>query len=518
MNEVISCRGIVKRFKRGKQTFDALGGVSFELEPGQIAGLLGPDGAGKSTLLRILTGLLKPDDGNATVLGFDCVRQPAKIQQRVGYLPQKFGLYENLTVHENMVLYAELHAVPRDVREKRIHELLVLTGLERFPDRQAGHLSGGMKSKLALACSLVSTPRLLILDEPTVGVDVMSRRELWKMLREIAETQKVSVLVSTSYMDEADFCDSVLVLFNGKVLGRGTPESIRAYASGIVENPTFEQGFQMLIAGDVPPPLKRECPPKEDARVMIQADQLVKKFGSFTAVDHISFEVKQGEIFGLLGANGAGKTTTFRMLCGLDPVTEGTVKIAGLDLRKSPGRARNCFGFVAQKFSLYTDLNVHENLEFFGGAYGLYGNKLQERIRWAIHEFAMEDYEFIQPNELPLGIKQRLSMACALLHEPEILFLDEATSGADPMTRREFWARIMKLADQGTAVVITTHFLDEAEFCDRMIIMQDGKSAAAGSAAEIRRQGTIPGHPEPKLEDAFVNIILADRNRQEGNA
>lgn len=508
---IIECHNITKQFKRGRQFFDALSGIDFELETGKITGLLGPDGAGKTTLLRILAGLMIPESGHASVLGFDTVKEAHRIQNVIGYMPQKFGLYENLTVLENLKLYADLHAVPSGIQKQRFDELLEMTDLARFPNRPFGKLSGGMKSKLALACSLVSMPELLLLDEPTVGVDVLSRRELWHLLRQITEKQKTTVLVSTSYMDEADFCNRVLVLFQGQCIADGTPSDIRNKAADEVEHPTFEQGFQKLISGHVPPPLKRMNLPSDEAPVMIHTCDLVKKFGSFTAVDRTSFYVRKGEIFGLLGANGAGKTTTFRMLCGLDASTSGTVEIAGLDLHHASGAARGKIGFVAQKFSLYGDLTVRENIEFFGGAYGLYGAQLKKRMKWALDEFTLEKYLNSQTGDLPLGIKQRLSMVCALLHEPEILFLDEATSGADPITRRDFWKRIMALADQGVAVIITTHFLDEAEYCDRMIIMQDGKAVASGTVSEVRRAGTPDGAPEVNLEEAFVNIIRKTR-------
>lgn len=508
---IIECQNISKRFRRGKSPFDALSGVSFELEAGKITGLLGPDGAGKSTLLRILAGLMVPDAGSASVLGFDTVKEAQRIQTVIGYMPQKFGLYENLTVEENLKLYADLHAVPPAIQKQRFAELLEMTDLARFSGRLFGQLSGGMKSKLALACSLVSLPGLLLLDEPTVGVDVLSRRELWSLLRRIVATQGTTVLVSTSYMDEADYCSGVLVLFQGKCIASGTPADIQNQAAGEIPHPTFEQGFQKLLSGSVPPPLRRENPPAADAPVLIHAKDLVKRFGDFTAVDHVSFDVRKGEIFGLLGANGAGKTTTFRMLCGLDAATSGTVEIAGLDLRRSSGQARNRLGFVAQKFSLYGDLTMRENLEFFGGAYGLWGERLSERIAWATREFALAPYLDSPTASLPLGIKQRLSMATALLHEPDILFLDEATSGADPITRRDFWKRIMALADAGVAVIITTHFLDEAEYCDRMLIMQDGRDVASGTVAEIRRAGSLPGTAASSLEEAFVNIIRKSR-------
>lgn len=508
---MVVCEGLGKNFVSPNGKIDALKDITFSLQKGRIVGLLGPDGSGKSTLLRILAGLLRPDTGTSKVLGLDSVKDAKRLQTVVGYMPQRFGLYENLTVEENLSLYADLNGVSNEIKRERMDGLLELTRLARFSSRFAGKLSGGMKQKLALACALVGNPELLLLDEPTVGVDVLSRRELWKILRQISAEKGTSVLVSTSYMDEADYCDWTLVLFQGRLLADEAPSAIRNSARDSVSEPTFEQGFQKLISGKVFPPLVRHHPSLESSPVQIDAKELVKRFGDFTAVNHLSFSVHRGEIFGLLGANGAGKTTTFRMLCGLDAPTEGKVTVAGYDLRKASGKARAQIGFVAQKFSLYGDLTLRENLRFFGSAYGLHGKHLEARYQWALDEFSLKSYEEFPTDTLPLGIKQRLSMACALLHEPEILFLDEATSGADPITRREFWGRINQLADQGVSVIITTHFLDEAEYCDRMIIMQDGVAVAMGNVNEIRQKGTPSGEPLVSLEDAFVAIIQGTR-------
>lgn len=508
---VVVCSALTKIFQLGKERIRALDNIRLEVPPGKMVGILGPDGAGKTTLLRILAGLMRPDDGKASVLGLDTVREAARIQSKVGYMPQKFGLYETLSLVENLKLYADMHEVPRAVQPGRFADLLKMTNLSRFPNRPAGKLSGGMKSKLALASALVSEPALLLLDEPTVGVDIISRRELFAMLRELITQKGTSVLVSTSYMDEAELCDSVIVLHEGRLIAYGTPEEIRNKAAAFSPKPTLEQGFQVLISGGIPAPLRRNAPLKADAPVMVHARNLVKRFGTFTAVDHTNFDVRKGEVFGLLGANGAGKTTTFRMLCGLDAVTEGKVEICGIDLHKASGEARNRIGFVAQKFSLYTDLTVSENLEFFGGAYGLTRRKLRERIEWAEAEYQLGKYMDSQTQDLPLGVKQRLSMAAALLHEPEILFLDEATSGADTMTRHDFWRRIMDLADRGTSVIITTHFMEEAEYCDHMVIMQDGKAVAAGTPEEVCRAGTPEGAPLANITEAFVHIISQSR-------
>jgi len=394
-----------------------------------ITGIIGPDGSGKTTMCRRLAGMLPAKDG----IG--------RSADRIGYVAQKFGLYSNLTVLENLWLYAQLNRVPRAEFLERSKQLLEVTTLAPFANRFAGKLSGGMKQKLALACALVHRPEALILDEPTVGVDKFARHDLWLLIRRFAGEYKMEVYVATTYVEEREYCD--------KVIDLGEKES---FADPVRSNP-----------------------PAPDAPVVVKAEELVKRFGSFTAVNHVSFEVRKGEIFGMLGANGAGKTTTFRMICGLDPATEGRVTVSGIDLRTASSEARARIGFVAQMFSLYGDLTLRENLRFFGCAYGLSGKRLRERIEWARVEFDLGLYLDRMANEVPEGIRRRLAMAAALLHEPDVLFLDEATSGADVRTRHNFWQRIMKLADAGVAVVITTHYDDEARFCDRSIWMKDGK-------------------------------------------
>ncbi|MDO5580575.1 MAG: ATP-binding cassette domain-containing protein [Planctomycetia bacterium] len=504
---IVECRNLTKDFREQGRIFHALNRITFELEPGKIYGLLGPDGAGKTTLMRCLTGLYRPTSGTISVLGLDLAKQTADVQDQIGYMPQKFGLYENMSVMENLRLYADLHAVSKKEREDRFPRLLEMTNLASFTDRRAGKLSGGMKQKLALAAALVSRPRLMLLDEPSVGVDVLSRHELWSILRDLVDHEETTVLASTAYMDEADFCDRTLVLFEGELRADEPPKSIRNRAKPFRKDPAFEEGFQVLLTGSVLPELKRKKPPVPDAPIMVRAEHLDKRFGSFTAVGDLSFDVRRGEIFGLLGANGAGKTTTFRMLCGLSTSDGGTIEIAGTNLEKDVHRVWHQIGYVAQKFSLYADLTVRQNLSFFGGVYGLKKDRLDDRIEWGLDSFDLRDSADRVAGKLPLGYKQRLSMVCALLHDPPILFLDEATSGADPMTRHEFWKKIMDLADSGVAVIITTHFLDEARYCDRMVIMQDGREAAAGTAGEIIRQG---GNA-PTLEEAFVRIIREKR-------
>ncbi|MDD3588380.1 MAG: ATP-binding cassette domain-containing protein [Thermoguttaceae bacterium] len=504
---IIEARNLTKTFKEGRQTVRSLNDVTFDIAQGEIVGLLGPDGAGKTTLMRLLCGLFRPTAGTANVFGWDIVQQGKRIQDNLGYVPQKFGLYENMTVAENLNLYAKLHAVSREEFDARFPRLMEMTNLGAFTQRRAGKLSGGMKQKLALACALVSRPKLMLLDEPTVGVDILSRRELWDILRSIVQTEGMTVMASTSYMDEADFCDRTLVLFEGKLIANSDPKEIRDKAKSCTATPTFEQGFQFLLNGSIPEPLKRKNPVKKDAPVLIRVENLVKRFGSFKAVNDVSFNVRKGEIFGLLGANGAGKTTTFRAMCGLSAATSGAIEIAGVDLAKNTTAAWSQIGFVAQKFSLYSDLTVMQNMEFFGGVYGLKGAKKKERIQWGLNTFDLAPLADRDAGKLSMGFKRRLSMACALLHEPPILFLDEATSGADPVARHEFWKIIMELADSGVSVIITTHFLDEAAYCDRMIIMQDGAAVAMGTVEDIIRQGK----DAPNLEEAFVQIIQEKR-------
>jgi len=326
---------------------------------------------------------------------------------------------------------------------------------------------------------------------------------MWSILRQFVEEEAMTIIASTAYLDEADYCDQTLILFEGRLLAQGTPDEIRKMAERFVEDPTFEEAFQLLICGSVPERLTRRNPVREDAPVRIEVQDLVQRFGDFTAVDHLSFQIRSGEIFGLLGANGAGKTTTFRMLCGLNQATEGKITVDGEPLARNLERMRSQTGYVAQKFSLYADLSVRQNMEFFGGAYGVRGKLLQERIDWAMETFQLKPFARMNAEKLAMGFKRRLAMACALLHQPSIVFLDEATSGTDPISRHEFWRKILDLADSGVAVIITTHFMDEAQYCDRILIMRDGLSIAVGSVDEICRQGGNAA----TLEEAFVNLV-----------
>ena len=608
---LLLARGVSKSFRRNDEVVHALDNVSLHAAKGTLTALVGPDGAGKTTLIRLAAGLLTADAGELTIAGVDVAANPQNIQDRIGYMPQRFGLYEDLSVQENLDLYADLHGVSPEEQRKRYPRLLEMTALAPFTRRLAGRLSGGMKQKLGLACTLIRLPELLLLDEPTVGVDPLSRRELWEIILQLVNEESLTVLLSTSYLDEAERCGYAVVLHRGKVLAQGLPSEVSALAKGrtflatpvaeqkarllqaqlldqnyvvdavpeggrvrfivdqgswtpvspspslpissssVAVEPRFEDGFMVLLrptasketeidndtrrAGDKessesPDLLISESPnlptslspslvvsPSPTLSVsapVVQVRDLVRRFGSFIAVDHVSFEVARGEIFGLLGPNGAGKTTTFRMLCGLLPATSGSLQVAGMDLRRATASARQKIGYVAQKFSLYGQLSVSENLEFFASAYGLREPRRRERIDWALREFDLQSFTQLPSERLPGGYKQRLAMAAALLHEPEILFLDEPTSGADPLARREFWRRITELAERGVSVIVTTHFMEEAEYCDRVVILADGRVLAQGTPAEVREHGRRHGSRVPTMEDAFIAIVEQAREQE----
>jgi ABC-2 type transport system ATP-binding protein len=578
--KVVVGRDIRKTFRRDTgEVVAALDGVSLEGFRGTLTALVGPDGAGKTTLIRLLAGLMAADGGTLQVLGIDVAAKPQLVQERIGYMPQRFGLYEDLSVQENLDLYADMHGVTGAERRERYPRLMQMTSLGPFKNRLAGRLSGGMKQKLGLACTLVRLPELLLLDEPTVGVDPLSRRELWDIILELVHDQHLPVLLSTAYLGEAERCGHVIVLHEGKVLAQGRPDEVSAQATGktfladpppgqmarklqaqmlgepdvvdavpeggkvrivlavddgqglggngilqgVTVAPTparFEDGFMLLLrqkvgrqAGQGTMQLA-EHPQRHNGELAVEVRDLVRRFGSFTAVDHVSFEVRRGEIFGLLGPNGAGKTTTFRMLCGLLAATSGSLRVAGVDLGHARASARQRIGYVAQKFSLYGQLTVTENLEFFASAYSLRGGRRRDRIAWALDQFELKSLARLPSGQLPGGFKQRLAMAAALLHEPEILFLDEPTSGADPLARREFWQRITSLAEGGVTAIVTTHFLEEAEYCDRVAILDAGRVLAQGTPAEVRGLARPEHGRMPTMEDAFLAVVEEARGRQ----
>ncbi len=555
--------GVSKRFGSGARQVAAINDLTLSITAGRITGLLGPDAAGKTTLLRLAAGLLRADAGRIEVLGLDAVRDAARIQARTGYMPQRFGLYEDLSVQENLDLYARLQGLKPAERPARYAELLRLTALGPFGARRARALSGGMKQKLGVACALLRIPELLLLDEPTVGVDPISRRELWAIVVDL-RARGVTVLISTSYLNEAERCDEVVLLDAGGLLAQGAPGAMAAELAGrcfAVRHPAIDRralqqrllaapgvvdarlagmGVRALLAAAAtPPPLAgaawqaiapefadvfvdrlqarraRRAPmamataAKAGDGAVLHVARLNRFFGAFHAVQNVSFDVARGEVFGLLGANGAGKTTTFRMLCGLLPASSGELRVAGQDLRSAPADARRQIGYVAQKFALYGNLSVAQNLAFFAAAYGLRGERLRARLAWAEAEFELGPFRAANASDIPLGYKQRLALACALLHEPPILFLDEPTSGVDPLARSEFWQRINQYAAAGTTVLITTHFMDEAEYCDRLVLMSQGSVLAAGTPAEVRAHAATPEAPDPTMEDAFIGLIAA---------
>ncbi len=583
---VIEFRDVVKRFRAAGRAITALDRLSARVETGRITGLVGPDGAGKTTLMRLVTGLLKPDEGAITVLGMDSQAEAPAIQASVGYMPQRFGLYEDLSVDENLGLYADLQGIVGAERAERFDRLMDFTGLGPFRKRLAGRLSGGMKQKLGLACTLVRPPRLLLLDEPSVGVDPVSRRELWSMVQTLID-EGMSVLWSTAYLDEAERCHEVLLLSEGHLLDQGPPGHFSARIQGrtfalpsegvdkrallgraietphvmdavikghrvhllldsradrgavedlerktwgetgrlVTVPPAFEDAFIALLkerrdaaTETAPAPPSRAADGARPASgitgingagdgPVIRVAGLARSFGRFRAVDGIDFEVSKGEIFGLLGPNGAGKSTTFKMLCGLLPPSDGKALVLGIDLRRAAATARGRIGYMAQKFSLYGDMSVLQNLRFFASAYGLAGKIRRAKIERALDEFALRPFAEANSGDLPLGYKQRLALACAIMHEPGVLFLDEPTSGVDPLVRREFWSRINEMAAAGVTVMVTTHFMEEAEYCDRIGIIYRGKLVATGSPEALKVEHRTPEHPDPTLEDAFIDLI-----------
>ncbi len=560
--------------------FAALDDVSMTVRAGELTALVGPDGAGKTTLMRLMAGLLKADAGSLHVLDIDIAADPQAVQDRISYMPQRFGLYEDLSVLENLTLYADLHGVPQAERRERFDRMLRMTDLTRFTERPAGKLSGGMKQKLGLACTLVRSPDLLLLDEPSVGVDPLSRRDLWKIVRQLVEEENLSVIVSTAYMDEAERCAQVFVFDQGRLLANGAPAKLRQRAQGrtftaeppegmparelqarLIDRPELiidavpsggrvrfirrtgeeetrlrellhdapfvprpeelEDAFMMMLrqqeekeAKPAPQPAPETPSIKSgtpSGQPVIVVRDLVRKFGDFTAVASTSFEVLRGEIFGLLGPNGAGKTTTFRMLCGLLPATGGHLEVAGRNLRTARAEARGRIGYVSQKFALYGNLSVRENLEFFGGAYGLRGKTLKARVTASLEQFNLDPSA--QSGLLPAGYKQRLAMAAGLLHEPDILFLDEPTSGIDPLARRTFWRTITALARSGVTIIVTTHFMEEAEYCDRIAIQDAGEMLALGTPRQVRGQAGAAETAD--MNDAFIGIVEQGRVRRE---
>ena len=557
--QIISASNLEKTFT---DNTNAIKKINFSIFSGKITGIVGPDGAGKTTLIRMLTGLLAPTFGELKVLNYNMPNTSSDFLQQIGYMPQKFGLYEDLTVYENLKLYSDLQNIENS--NSRIDELLTFTSLKKFQDRLAGKLSGGMKQKLGLACALIKKPKLLLLDEPGVGVDPISRIELWEIVQKLLEDD-IAVVWSTSYLDEAQNCDEVILLNEGNCLYQGTPQNLKEnmkdrvfLISGIFlqkretltkileqdeildavlvgskirinlkKNTTLSKEFIYKLGENVKieaiEPIFEDCfvdilniktkahsqlvenmkNIEKSSLKLIEAKSLTKKFGNFIATDNIDFEIGNGEIFGFLGPNGAGKSTTFKMLCGLLTPTFGTAKVLGEDLYKSNSNIKNSIGYMAQKFSLYGNLKIKDNLDFFSGIYGLKNKKREEKIEEMIEIFDFKNYLHLNANSLPLGIKQRLSLACSVMHEPKVLFLDEPTSGVDPITRKEFWTHINSLVKKGVSIMVTTHFMDEAEYCDKIMLIYKGKAIANGTPDELKN---LVGS-QVSMQETFISLI-----------
>lgn len=447
----------------------ALDDVNLSIPSGSIFGLIGPDGAGKTTLFRILTTLLLPNKGTATVAGFDTVADMLEIRKCVGYMPGKFSLYQDLSVEENLTFFATLFNTTVAEGYEGIKD--IYSQIEKFKTRRAGALSGGMKQKLALSCALIHNPKILFLDEPTTGVDPVSRTEFWEMLAKLKQ-RGITIIASTPYLDEVRRCDEIGFIDKGKIMGVGQPDAI------------LEQ-FKAIFMPEAP---QKKAAENNKNEVVISVENLVKAFGTFHAVDGISFEVKRGEIFGFLGANGAGKTTAMRMLNGLSQPTSGKATVAGFDVSTEYEEIKKHIGYMSQRFSLYEDMTVMENIRLFGGIYGMSQKQITEKANYMLESMDFVGEANTIVGSLPLGRKQKLAFSVSIFHEPDVVFLDEPTGGVDPATRKQFWSLIYEAAGRGITVFVTTHYMDEAEYCDRISIMVDGKIKALGSPAELKQQ------------------------------
>lgn len=545
----ILLQNLTKRFDK----LTAVDQLGFAVQRGEIFGLVGPDGAGKSTTLRMLSTIMDPTEGTAHIAGFNTRAQSGQVKDRIAYMSQRFGLYADLTVLENIEFYADMYGVPEKGRPQHIDGLLDFSYMGPFKRRLARNLSGGMKQKLQLICALVHTPKVLLLDEPTNGVDPVSRRDFWRILYQLLK-QDVTILVTTAYLDEAERCHRVGLLDHGKMLAVGAPDEVKQLMRGVIlaiRSPqaravnrvlraqqiglsanvfgdtvhvvcaklqeteqqvrrvleqaglpwdeirpraaSLEDVFVSVLSHDhTPTPLEQTVAVGHSAMrvagdgAAVQVKDLTRRFGSFVAVDHLSFEASRGEIFGFLGPNGAGKSTTIRMLCGLLAPTSGSGRVAGFDVQTQAEKIKQHIGYMSQKFSLYEDLTVEENINFYGGIYGLGGARLEARKAWAVEMAGLKEHRASLTAILSGGWKQRLALACAILHEPPIIFLDEPTSGVDPLSRRRFWDLIYDMAERGVTVFVTTHYMEEAEYCDRLALIYRGEMIALGTPLELK--------------------------------
>lgn len=472
----------------------ALNGIDLTVPKGGLVALVGPDGAGKTTVMRLVCGLLTPTSGELEVFGMNTVTDSEAIQERIAYMPQRFGLYQDLSIKENMDLFANLQGVPEDERKEKYDQLFAMTGLAPFTDRLAGRLSGGMKQKLALACALIHDPDLLILDEPTAGVDPVSRQELWKILKTAVAQKGMSVLVSTAYLEEAAMCHDVYIINKGVILAKGTPEMLTEPYKDRVYFAQSEgrTARQMLDAASQASLVLDSTPSGDGVRVLLSKDADLKEAAKELGVPSLSPLPPRLE-------------DAFMSL--LIPATSGKVEVAGYDLRTARASARRTVGYVAQFFSLYSIFSVGFNLKFYGGAYGLFGDKLKTAMDAVVRRFGLTGLLGKKAGGLNDGYKKRLSMAAALMHDPGILFLDEPTSSIDPLARRVFWRSINKLADEGKAIIVTTHFMEEAEYCTRIAIQDRGHMLAIGSPKEVKEAAGLP--ETASMNEAFIKIVRA---------
>ena len=553
-NIAVSARSLSKSF----QDIHAVDDVSLQVSTGEIYGLIGPDGAGKTTLLRMLTGILTPNSGESHICGNSSQTEHEEIKNHLAYMSQKFGLYQDLTVYENVRLYADLYGVAKNEMEEQINNLLDFSYMRPFRNRRAGKLSGGMKQKLQLICALIHKPKVLLLDEPTNGVDPVSRRDFWRILYELV-SDGVTILVSTAYLDEAERCTRIGLMNIGRIIAEGTPQDVIKNCGitiGSVKTKNNKQNLEIIkkilpnnnihlhgerirfntddfkstskllkaeFSADIE--VVQETPMLEDIFMSLQekdddstilslvsegvekrfgtsvfAEKLTKTFGDFTAVNNIDLEVKYGEIYGFLGPNGAGKSTTIKMLCGLLDPSSGHGSVSGFDITKNPEKIKENIGYMSQKFSLYEDLRIYENIDFYGGIYGLHGKHLKKRRDWALELSGLTGRRNEITSNLAGGWRQRLALACSILHSPSIVFLDEPTSGADPASRRLFWEIINRLASSGVTVFVSTHYMEEAEYCDRLAMIFRGNMIASGTPTELKQNC---------MDDEIINIRVA---------
>jgi len=483
----VKIKGLSRKFKRAW----ALRNIDLEVGTGEMFGIVGPDGSGKTTLIQSICAILDPTSGKVLVQGFDSVRDAKEITSRIGYMSQAFSLYGDLTVEENLEFFGGIRGIRGEVFEKRKDELLEFSGLKSFLKRRSNQLSGGMQKKLALSCNMIHEPDLLVLDEPILGIDPLSRRHLWRMLKEYNSRGK-TIILSTSYMDEAKRCGRLAFLLNGELVACDRPDAFGEDLEEVFASRIKKADWVRTV------PFGR----KPAGAGFVRIKGLKKTFGGFTAVDLQELTVESGEIFGLLGPNGSGKTTTIKVLCGLLRLTEGEVEVAGVDMAKRPEMVRGRIGYMSQRFSLYLDLTVKENIDFFGRVYGLSPGLLGERRRWVLDLSGLTGFEDALTGEISGAVRQRLALGCSLLHHPDILFLDEPTSGIDPVSRRAFWEIIRLLAASGTTVFVTTHYISEAENCSRVALLHQGRILALDSPGALKaRYGT------DSLEDVFISVM-----------